>query len=405
MSSMRSSLLAVLVLSLTGGCSPDEEFQCLEDSACSNDGIEGVCQPTGYCSFPDPDCESGYRYGDLADAFAQQCVPVDGGSSGMVDPATSSGSSTGGAACGDGIVDPGELCDGDALNGATCISQGFDGGDLVCTAECTFDEAQCHLCGDGVIGGAEACDAGELGGLACVDVEGFDGGELACQANCQLDTSACTACGNGTREDGEACDGSDVGSATCASRGFAEGMIGCNDDCTLDTSPCIPVGCGNGLLERDEACDTDTPLPTCDERGLGIGVTACADDCTIDTSGCGEPSLVSVVAEGAVSVGATLTLACADGTASCMVPPGVGQVATVEDLNAGCSIQCAQGSSVLATAAPAPMSLNVPTGYRIQTGVMIPMNATDCMEPDPCEVTFSAVANERTVRFVFEAGG
>src|SRR3989338_8880514 len=32
--------------------------------------------------------------------------------------------------CGDGFIDPGETCDGSALNGATCSSQGFASGTL-----------------------------------------------------------------------------------------------------------------------------------------------------------------------------------------------------------------------------------------------------------------------------------
>jgi hypothetical protein len=38
----------------------------------------GVCQPTGFCSFPDPSCESGQRYGAHAgERLAERCV-VDG---------------------------------------------------------------------------------------------------------------------------------------------------------------------------------------------------------------------------------------------------------------------------------------------------------------------------------------
>jgi hypothetical protein len=33
-----------------------------------------MCQPVGYCSFPDPACTSGQRYGELAGPLADQCV-------------------------------------------------------------------------------------------------------------------------------------------------------------------------------------------------------------------------------------------------------------------------------------------------------------------------------------------
>ena len=35
---------------------------------------EGTCEPSGYCSFPDPFCPSGRRYGELSGALAGVCV-------------------------------------------------------------------------------------------------------------------------------------------------------------------------------------------------------------------------------------------------------------------------------------------------------------------------------------------
>lgn len=46
-------------------------------------------------------------------------------------------------ACGDGLLDPGEDCDGAELGGADCTDQGFDGGALACTDACAFDTAGC----------------------------------------------------------------------------------------------------------------------------------------------------------------------------------------------------------------------------------------------------------------------
>jgi hypothetical protein len=53
--------------------------------------------------------------------------------------------------CGNGVAEPSEKCDpGDAstdpdFRGKTCRSEGFDGGDLVCTAECELDDSDCYL--------------------------------------------------------------------------------------------------------------------------------------------------------------------------------------------------------------------------------------------------------------------
>src|SRR5688572_17877409 len=52
-------------------CAPDDVFECASDQQC---GGEGVCESTGFCSFPDATCASGRRYGALSGAFAGKCV-------------------------------------------------------------------------------------------------------------------------------------------------------------------------------------------------------------------------------------------------------------------------------------------------------------------------------------------
>ena len=94
------------------------------------------------------------------------------------------------AYCGDGILDPGEECDGANLGGFTCDDGGFYAGTPTCTAACTISFDTCHNCGDGVLDAGEECDGAELGGASCV-TEGYDAGDLACLANCTFDTSGC----------------------------------------------------------------------------------------------------------------------------------------------------------------------------------------------------------------------
>ena len=45
--------------------------------------------------------------------------------------------------CGNGLIDQGELCDGDALDGQTCATLDLGAGDLACTGDCTFDTSGC----------------------------------------------------------------------------------------------------------------------------------------------------------------------------------------------------------------------------------------------------------------------
>ncbi|MEE2834885.1 MAG: DUF4215 domain-containing protein, partial [Myxococcota bacterium] len=140
------------------------------------------------------------------------------------------------AACGNGAVDPGELCDD-----ANAIDE--DG----CRRDCTL-----AFCGDGVVRrdivpgqpGFESCDDG--------NTEGGDG----CSSTCQNE-----ACGNGVVDPGETCD---------------DGNSDNDDRCTI---LCQPPGCGDGLLYRDEVCDdgntddTDACRNDCSEARCGDGVT------------------------------------------------------------------------------------------------------------------------------------
>jgi hypothetical protein len=72
-----TSLLITVVLALAG-CLPRSAYECAGDASC---GTGGTCQPTGYCSFADPDCASGQRYhGSAAGDLADLCVDgTDGG--------------------------------------------------------------------------------------------------------------------------------------------------------------------------------------------------------------------------------------------------------------------------------------------------------------------------------------
>ncbi len=196
--------------------------------------------------------------------------------------------------CGDGIVQPGEQCDGDDLAGQTCQSMGLAPGMLACNGSCGFDLSGCGQptsCGNGVRDFGEECDGSDFGGQSCQDF-GFDGGTLACLADCRMDTSGCTnaeaLCGNGVVESGEMCDGNDLDGKTCLSEFGRDGSLGCFDNCTLDTSGCGSlVTCGNGLIESGELCDgTNLGGMSCLALDMGTGHLFCLPNCTFDTGGC-----------------------------------------------------------------------------------------------------------------------
>ncbi|MDD9942273.1 MAG: hypothetical protein OXU20_14600 [Myxococcales bacterium] len=102
------------------------------------------------------------------------------------------------APCGNGRIDPGEMCDGTFLAGQTC-STATDGmitlGTLSCADNCTLDMSACRpepVCGNGVVEGDEECD-GDLGAQTCasVTVGALPYGVLGCDAECKLDVSEC----------------------------------------------------------------------------------------------------------------------------------------------------------------------------------------------------------------------
>jgi cysteine-rich repeat protein len=176
------------------------------------------------------------------------------------------------ARCGDGVVDPGEDCDGTSPCNAACrfpgCGNGFvdegegcdDGADNsdtapdACRADCTPAR-----CGDGVLDTGEACDDG---------AENSDTLPGACRTTCVP-----AGCGDGVLDPGETCDdGAD------------------NDDRRPDAcrTTCVPAGCGDGVRDTGEPCDngaanaddvpgacrTDCRVPAC-----GDGVVDPGEEC------------------------------------------------------------------------------------------------------------------------------
>ncbi len=195
--------------------------------------------------------------------------------------------------CGDGVIEGAEQCDFNNLNGETCVSMGFPGGGaLGCTLDCVFDTSQCadNFCGDGLVNGSDDCDCGDQGqdcsapqldGETCQS-QGFDGGELACNSpnNCSFNTSGCYTCGDGNIDPGEACDGGNLGGETCISLGFSGGgSLSCDNSCELDTSQCV---------------QTPNPLTVCVSPNLAIALDGPQDPSVINVGDAGTVTDVNV---------------------------------------------------------------------------------------------------------------
>lgn len=61
---------------LIASCTPVQRaFHCIDSRSCINGGVQGTCEASGWCSFPDLMCASGRRYGQFAGgALSGNCV-------------------------------------------------------------------------------------------------------------------------------------------------------------------------------------------------------------------------------------------------------------------------------------------------------------------------------------------
>jgi hypothetical protein len=284
------------------------------------DLAEATCQSLGFdsgelgcasdCSYdlsgcfddpePEPDCGNGVLDADEAcdgmDLGAESCVTLGFDAGELVCTSAcafdDSGCEVSMGACGDGVIDAGEACDGSDLDGASCTSLGFAVGTLACTSACLYDTSDCSggavNCGDGQLSAGEECDASDLGEQTC-ETLGFASGTLTCSADCELDTSGCSDCGDGVQGATEACDGADLDLETCQSLGFDGGTLSCADDCTFDDSACTFLSCGDGMLTGNEECDgMNLDLQTCQSLGFDAGTLTCDANCTFETAACAE---------------------------------------------------------------------------------------------------------------------
>lgn len=207
------------------------------------------------------------------------------------------------SACGDGILQEGELCDGD------------------CPRACD-DEDPCTV--DTYTGSVETCDA------ICIYEPAPCGGEDGCcSQGCTIedDVDCLPTCGDGVLDEGEVCDGNcptscedgnlctddtltgdaDTCDALCA---FAP--IPCDDGvpCTVDTcvagSGCVHTGddslCASGEPCVTDTCDAATGCTSileeiCCGNGLIEDVEECDDGNTVDGDGCSASCVGDCVVE------------------------------------------------------------------------------------------------------------
>jgi hypothetical protein len=100
--------------------------------------------------------------------------------------------------CGNGLIDSGETCDGNEWGTFTTNCNDFNSswtGNVVSCNYCDFDTSLCTgesgIHGDGIINPGEACDGDNLNDKSCSDFDDFTGGELSCDDSYFFDTFLC----------------------------------------------------------------------------------------------------------------------------------------------------------------------------------------------------------------------
>lgn len=130
----------VLLGTALGACLGMRAYTCVDDEQCVQDGEQGFCEATGWCSFADDDCDSERRYGKWAGmGLAGRCTTRDAATSG-----------------GDTVAD-GDVSD----EGSTSTDEGSETsastGDDGCDTECVSPGAQLWMIiEDGPAGGSDA---------------------------------------------------------------------------------------------------------------------------------------------------------------------------------------------------------------------------------------------------------
>jgi hypothetical protein len=205
------SLISILALACASGSDDDTGFTGFTTSVptttlgddmndMEEDPETGEAEGDGDGDTGDGDGDTGDGDGDTGDGDGDT---GDGdGDTGDGDGDTGDGDGDPGPDCGNGVVDPGETCDGNNFNGATCLTLGYDQGALTCTG-CAVDPSTCSNTPQPGLGQLyshclTSANCPNLDGCATVTMEGemdpFDG---YCTNFCTTDAE-CSANTGGT---------------------------------------------------------------------------------------------------------------------------------------------------------------------------------------------------------------
>lgn len=244
--------------------------------------------------------------------------------------------------CGNAVLDDGEACDGTEFGGETCQSQGNDGGNLVCNANCSLNTnyccadacdaagdtqctsevvESCELNADGCLEWVEQVDCSDTGDVCVVR-----SGTAACEDQCidECDAADDTQCsgtvvqtctldaidgclhwidGTDCDDTGEICEdasGDAICADSCTNECTTEGDLQCNADAIEECQLNFADGCNDWIQIQDctatsDLCNDTTGTPFCCSDGCtSVGETRCTgsataiETCGAGTEGCNE---------------------------------------------------------------------------------------------------------------------
>lgn len=279
--SLRGSVLGAAII--LGGCFSD---------------ASGVTETDGDGSSGGGETSSGMDSTSLSTSATTASSTGTASTSATTDTTTTTTTTTAttGGMCGDGTIDPGEVCDGSDFGDADCASEGFAGGVLGCAENCgALDVEACieaQTCCEPYAG--RGCDDTECSDAVCAD------NPLCCEQQWVFECAEAAAelcpscalpgfCGDGIINGDEVCEEDDLDGQTCEGLGYDNGTLGCGSRCVaFDESNCGNFMCGNGMQEPGEVCDgVDLDGNTCADVGFDFGDLACQGNCMgFDTMDC-----------------------------------------------------------------------------------------------------------------------
>jgi len=162
--------LGLIAITVLGACvAPASVYTCDTSAQCT---VGGTCQPNGYCSFPDPACASGQRYGAAAGLGLGGLCVGDEPSGDAAGPDAPIDGDVNLDTDGDGVNDADDNCPGVANPGQH--DEDADGAGDVCDSCPQLAAAQADTDGDGI---GNNCDPHpDTGGDVLVRFEGFGAG-------------------------------------------------------------------------------------------------------------------------------------------------------------------------------------------------------------------------------------